>query len=108
MSYKKTSIGRTSVGSSIEQQKQLLQPKKEWVDAATIISECLFDDMVCPNYDFGMCFLVQATEVQLNSVQSRHKSFMPALATVLEVVNVNSVSLPLLKLFAPFIENYEL
>ena len=71
----------------IEQQKQLLHGKQEWFDAATNINECLFEG-TCTNYDYGMCFLVQAAELHTNCAQLKHPSFVPALAKVLEIVTV--------------------
>jgi hypothetical protein len=54
-----------------------------------------------------MCFLVQAAELHINCAQLKHPSFVPALAKALEIVTVQAVPLPLLKLFADFIEEYQ-
>lgn len=54
-----------------------------------------------------MCFLVQAAELNTNCAQLKHPLFVPALAKALEVVTIQAAPLPLLKLFSPFIEDYQ-
>ncbi len=64
-SHKRTTIG--SMGTILEQQKQILEEKKDWTDANSVISESAFTNMTCPNRDFGMCFLVIAAELSVSS-----------------------------------------
>jgi hypothetical protein len=56
---------KTTIGSStniIEQQKKLLLEKKQWSDAVTTFSRCLFEDFRCYDVDHGMSFLVLGIE----------------------------------------------
>lgn len=53
-----------------------------------------------------MSFVVQAAELEHGSLQHKHLLFVPALATVLEVVGLNKVHMSILELYAPFLKSY--
>jgi len=57
--------------------------KKQWIDAATTFSRCLFEAFRCYDVDHGMSFLVLGVEHATNSQQITDPFFVPALANAL-------------------------